>query len=173
MSLSGSRQCLKVIARPSDKEFRSTKSTIMLEIADFPICPRDRVAHLCWSHSVVITILNQSVNHANQYPACTHWKYCLVPKYWAFSEGDVDNYWGVTRYHLKILHHVRDSSGLTQGVHRHLLKAITSKEDCALLRIMRRKSFLSVFRIRVGVIRQTGRLSVRSKTCLSVWSKSV
>ena len=51
---------------------------------------------------------------------------------------------GVSQDAIKnVLRCDRGSSGLTQGLRRHLLNTITSKEDHALLRISRRKSFLS------------------------------
>ena len=69
--------------------------------ADFPNCPKSSASHLCWSHSgasccsIQITISNQSCNHANQYPACNHWKYFSVLKqkhpivcsFWIHSSG--------------------------------------------------------------------------------------
>ena len=45
--------------------------------------------------------LIQNVNYANQYPSSNYWKYLLVPRSCAFSEGDVENYWSVTSCHLK------------------------------------------------------------------------
>ena len=73
----------------------------------FPQLPQISVGYLCWSHSAVssrcmqITISNQSGNHANQYLAYNYWKYCSFRRSRAFSELDVENYWSVTRYHLK------------------------------------------------------------------------
>ena len=52
----------------------------------FSHCPKGSVVRLCWLHSAVScgcmqnTILNQSSNHANQYPIYNNWKYCLVLK---------------------------------------------------------------------------------------------
>ena len=63
----------------------------------------------------------------------------------------------VTRCHLKVLCSVSESSSPTKGLRGYLLKIITPKEDRVLLRIMRWKSFLSVSRIRVDLIRRTGR----------------
>ena len=83
---------------------------------------------LCWSHSIVshqcmqTTISNQSGNHANQYPACKFCKHFSVVRFWAFSKGDI-----VAGCHLKVLCHVRESSGLTEGRRGRLLKAITLK----------------------------------------------
>ena len=111
------------------------------------------VAYLCWLHSAVsrrcikITIWNQFGNHANQCPACNHWKYCSVLISRTFPEGDVENYWSVKRWHL---HHVRENNNLTQGLRGHLFKAIASKEYHAILLILRWKSFLSASRSRWG-----------------------
>ena len=52
---------------------------------------------------IVITVCKlPSGNHANQYRASNYWKYCLIIRSWAFSEGDVGNYSSVTVCHLKI-----------------------------------------------------------------------
>ena len=73
----------------------------------FSVAPKAVWTHLCWSHSAVscrciqITISSQNGNHYNQYSAFHYWKYCSVLRSWAFSEGDVVNYWSVTRCHLK------------------------------------------------------------------------
>ena len=54
----------------------------------FPHFPDRQCGPFFLSHSVVsrhcidLTILNQSGNHANQYPACNHWRYCLVLRCW-------------------------------------------------------------------------------------------
>ena len=136
------------------------------------------MAHSCWSHSAVsrrymqIINSNQSGNHRNQYPDCNHWKYCSVLRSSAFSEGDADNYWSVTRCHQDVLHCVYESNSLTQGLRVHLLKMITSKEDRALLRIMRRTDFLSSSKIKVEVIRRTG-LPVFVRNCLRTIAAAV
>ena len=80
---------------------------------------------------------------------------------WASLEGDVENYWSVTRCHLKVLCHVHENSSLTQGLSRHLLKKVTSKESCFLFCIIRRKKF-SASRISVELIRWT-------RCCAFVW----
>ena len=71
--------------------------------ADFPNCPKGRVAHLCWSHSAMsclcmqITISNRCDNHANQYlPVIIE----NIVRGYAFSEGDVENHWSVAKWHL-------------------------------------------------------------------------
>ena len=96
-----------------------------------------------------ITITNQSGNHSNQYPVCNYWKYCSVLR---FSKRNVENYWSVTRCHLK-------SAMLSGSWEQQSYPGATIKlkGDRVLLRIMRRKSFLSAFRIRVELIRRTGR----------------
>ena len=70
-------------------------------------------------------------------------KYCSVVRSRAFSfSGDVENYGSVARCHLiKVLRSVRESNSLTQWLRRRLLKKITSKEDHAHFRIMRRNIF--------------------------------
>ena len=70
----------------------------------FPQLPQRRI---CIDHSAIsrhcmqITISNQSGNHTNQYSACNYWKYRSVLKSWVSSEGEVKNYWSVTRCRLK------------------------------------------------------------------------
>ena len=94
-------------------------------------------------------ISNQSCIYVIQYPACKYWKYCSVLMAWDFSEGNAENYWSVTRCHLKVLCCVHEGSSFTEDWHGHRLKTIISKEDRALLCVMRRQSFLSSSRIRV------------------------
>ena len=48
-----------------------------------------------------IIISNHSGNYANLYPVCRYWDHCSVPWSRAFSEGDVQHYWSVTRWHIK------------------------------------------------------------------------
>ena len=98
-----------------------------------------------------ITIWRHSANHVNYYPVCNNRKLCSVLCSWAFPEGDVENYWRVTWCHLKSPKLSSWSSGLTQGLRERLLKTLTSKEDHALLRISRRKSFLSAVQSQDGV----------------------
>ena len=90
---------------------------------------------------------------------CDYWKYCFVlrPWPWPFSEGDEETYWTVTMCHLKVIGSIHKGSSLNQQLLEHLLKTITSKEDCDRLHIMRRNCFFSASRIRVGLIRRTGR----------------
>ena len=70
-------------------------------------CPKISVSPLCWSYlamwprALPITIINQVDNHANQWLACNYWTRCSILVPWAFLEGDVENYWSVTRCHLK------------------------------------------------------------------------
>ena len=63
---------------------------------------------------------------------------------------NVENYWSVTGCNLKVLRYVCESSSRTQGLCWHLLKTITSKEDRALLRILRWKNFLSALQNQGG-----------------------
>ena len=64
------------------------------------------MAHLCWSHWAVghrrlqIAISNENGNHT-QYLTCSYWKYYSILMSWSFSKEDVENYWSVTRYHMK------------------------------------------------------------------------
>ena len=76
---------------------------------------------------------------------------------WELLES-VENYWSFTR--CQVLHPVREGSNLTRGLRGHLLKTIASKEDRALLRILRWKSFLSASRISEELICQFGRTVV-------------
>ena len=55
----------------------------------------------------------------------------------------------------KVLQHFCESSKLTFWLRVHRLETTTSRED-RVVRIIRRKRFLSVFRIKVGLIRRTG-----------------
>ena len=118
--------------------------------AGFPSYPKGRVAHLCRSHSVVsrrctsITICNQSDNHVNCYLACNHWNSVRF-SYLGLSRRECRELL-CRKVPAKILRRVRESSSLT----------VTQKEDRALLRIMRRKSFLSVSMISVELNRRTG-----------------
>ena len=108
-----------------------------------------------------ITTSNQNGDHTNQYPACYYWKYHSICRPWAFSDKAVQNYWitEVSQYAIwKVPHHGHESSNLTQGLRRHLLKTNRSNDASALLRIMRQGSFPSVSRIRVELIRRTVRL---------------
>ena len=76
----------------------------------------------------VITVCKlPSGNHANQYRASNYWKYCLIIRSWAFSEGEVGNYSSVTRCYLKIPAPYSWEQQSYSGVTGHLLKAITSK----------------------------------------------
>ena len=91
--------------------------------ADFLNYPKGRVSHLCWSHAAVscrcmqVTITNKSGNNAKQYPACNYWNYWSAPLQWAFSGGDVENYWSVKR--CQVLCRVRETSNLIQWLHGH------------------------------------------------------
>ena len=101
------RQYLKYLLRLTDKllwsitTFFLSHSAFFLGSPDLPNWPKSSVAHLCWSHSDVrcrcrqITILNQSGNPANQYPACNYLNIVQT------SEGDVENHGIITRCHLK------------------------------------------------------------------------
>ena len=87
--------------------FSSHNKPFLVWSTDFPDCHKGSVASLCWSHPVVrrgcvqIIISNRRGNHANQYPACNYWIYCSLLRSLAFSEGDIHNYWSITRCHLK------------------------------------------------------------------------
>ena len=76
-------------------------------MVDYHFCPVP-VSHLFnnriqfWVVTLCkITNSNLSDNHANQYPACIYRNNCSALRSRAFSEGDVENYWRVTRCHLK------------------------------------------------------------------------
>ena len=64
---------------------------------------------------------------------------------------------------IKITGRVRESMSLTQGLLEHLLKTTTSRDHHAILHIMRRKSFLSASRMKVELIKRTGRLFAQFK----------
>ena len=55
---------------------------------------------------------------------------------------------------IKVLRHVHEKSSLTQGLHGQLLKPIKSKQNHALFRIIRWKSFHSASMIRLDLIRR-------------------
>ena len=99
---------------------------------------------------------NPSGNHANQYPSCNYWNYCLFLRPLSSSEGNANNNWNVTSGHLKKSCAVFVRGTVCQGVIWHLLKRITSKENRAQLSIMRRNSFLQA-PIKVELISRTGR----------------
>ena len=100
-----------------------------------PITPKGNVTHLCWSHS--------AVSHCSM--QITIW----IIENIQFSglglyQREMSRTTGVSQDAIyKVLRCVRESSSVTQGLRGHLFKTITSKEDHALLRISRRKSFLS------------------------------
>ena len=106
-------------------------------------------------HGVQVTLSKHSDNHANQYPVCNYWKYCSVLRSWAFSKGDVKNYWSVTRCHLKI------STSCMREQQSYLGATRVSIEDDRIKRrscpfcIPGRKRFLLTSRIRVALIRRT------------------
>ena len=85
---------------------------------------------------------------------CNCWKYCSI---WAFSEGDVQNYSGVTRCHLNSDTLCSWEQWSYPEMTWTLLKTIKAKENRAFLRIIRRKSVLTASRIMVELIRRTGR----------------
>ena len=71
-----------------------------------------------------ITLSNQIGNHANEYPACNYWKYCLVLCTWASSEEMaiiIAVSQGATQ---KVLQSVCDVNSLTQGLCGHRLNTI-------------------------------------------------
>ena len=175
---------LKILKRPlvtllqifiADHHLWPVLVSLFLGSDDFLDCTKGSVVHLCWAHAAVslccmqITNSNQCGNHGNQYPDCNYWKYCSFVRFGAFSDRDIQNHWSVTRYHLEVLCCIREGSSLIQGLHGHLLKTITSKEDRSLPCIMRQKSFFSAFRIRVELIRWTAcRVFVRMvQRCLA------
>ena len=62
--------------------------------------------HLCWSHSTVSHRFNKSPSQTKVEillisirPVIIE-KYCLVVRFWAYSEGDFENHWSVRRRHL-------------------------------------------------------------------------
>ena len=109
--------------------------------------------HLSLAHSALnhrcmqIAITNKRGNHANKYPAYNYWQMTISfgSQVLGFLSGRCKEC--VTRCHIK--------SVFVRAV--VITVTIISNEDCALLRIMRRKSFLSVFGIRVELIWWTGR----------------
>ena len=136
----------KFNGRPS---FFPVPVRISPEKADSPNCSKgSSLSHLWWSRSAVncccmqFTIRNQSGNHANQYPALSYWNYCSVLRLWAFHQRKMWKISEVTQgATLKVMHRVGETSNLTQGRRGYRLKTITSKEDHALLRIMRGTGF--------------------------------
>ena len=66
----------------------------------FPQLPKGSVVYLCCSHSAKSRLCMQITSLANQHQACNYWKYCSVLRFGAFSEGNVENYWSVTRCQL-------------------------------------------------------------------------
>ena len=104
---------------PHSSRFVQSRSALFLGRADLHNLP-NAVWRFCVDHSCepsqYAKIPPKSANHTNQYPACNVWKYCSVLTSSAFSEGDVEHHWSVTR-----------SNSLTQGLPGHLMKTITSK----------------------------------------------
>ena len=143
-----------------DHQFCSVPFNRLSRECWFSNCSESSLAHLCWTQLWAVVVCkwfqNQSCIYVIQYPACNYWKYCSVLMFWDFSEGEAENYWSVTRCHLKVLRCVHESSSFTEELHGHRLRTIISKEDRAFRCIMRRQSFLSASRIRVELTRRTG-----------------
>ena len=113
---------------------------------------------LVTSNLLGLSIQIEVHNHVNQYPDCNWWKCFSVPGYW-LSQREMSRNAGVSQGAIwKVLRHVHKSSSLTQRLHRHILKTITSIVGRTLLRIIKRKSLLSESKIRVKGIRRTERL---------------
>ena len=108
-------------------------------------------------HGVQVTLSNQSDNYANQYPVCNYWKYFSVLMSWAFSEGDVKNYWSVTRCHLNISTSCWWEQQSYPGTTRASIEDDRIKRRPRPFCIPGRKRFLLAYRIRVALIRRTGR----------------
>ena len=93
-------------------------------MVDHHLCPAPFTLFL-WEccRSMQIVNLNQSGNHANQYPAYIYWIFFSILTSWSFSKGNAENYWSITRCR------VRKTNVLTQELHGHRLKATTSKGE--------------------------------------------
>ena len=88
--------------------FCSVTFSLFLVSTDSPTASRTKqcVAFVLITFSCELSLcaqchLKQIGNYANQYPVCSYWIYCSFLGSWAFSEGDLENYWSVTRCHLK------------------------------------------------------------------------
>ena len=99
---------------------------------------------------------NPSGNHANQYPACNYGRYCLFLRPLSSSEGNVKNNWSVTSGHLKSHAPCSWEQQFAKRLFGIYWRVSQHKEDHALLRIMKRNSFLSAS-IKVELIIQTWR----------------
>ena len=88
------------------------------------------------------------------------WTHCSVVWSWAVSAGDIEEHMSVTRWHIESSVVLAKPEELSKGhkpPHGHRLRISTPREDGALIRIMRRNRFLSSSRIKVELIRRTGR----------------
>ena len=131
--------------------------------SDSPNRHKGSVPHLYWQHSALsccsmqITILNQSGNHANQYPVYNYWNHYSIPWSKAFSYGYVESYWRVSRWNPKSLApwswYQQSYLGVTWATVDYM------KKVCVHLRIVKRN--------RSHWSNELGAVS------LSVWSKDV
>ena len=132
-------QYLEDLLWPSDKllcsniTFVLSLSAFFLGSADFPNCLPQRLygvfVFITFSFEPLLyTSSKQGTNHANQYPVCNYGKYWSVVRYWYGSSS----------------------------LRGHLLKMITLKGDGCLCCVTEQKSFTSVSRIRLRLIRWTG-----------------
>ena len=156
MWIQGPWQYSKDFSRTSDKFYvqpwhfpcldQSSSSRVLIS----PIAPKTMWTHLCWWHSAVscrcmqITISIPSGNHPSQYLAFHYWTYCSVLRLECH------------RVPFKKSYAVFVRATWSPGLHGHLLQTITSKEDCALLRLLRWERCLAACRIRVELIGWTG-----------------
>ena len=139
--------------------FSPTRLATLLGSGDFPNCLKGSVVHLCWSHSFLvrrsmqITISHQCGNHAaKQYLACSYWKYCFVVRSGGFTEGDVENSWNVTRYHLiSCSPCLREQQVLPRGYADNYWRWSHQKKTVT-FNVSRWKNFLQVSRIGAELI---------------------
>ena len=74
------------------------------------------------------------------------------------SQREILRNTGVSRGGIsKVIHHFRETRRAIERPHGHRLRMTTPREDRSLVWIMRRNRFLSSLRIRVELIRRTGR----------------
>ena len=83
-------------------------------------------------------------------------KYCLVLWCWHFLQGNVENCWSVTRYYLKSYDLFVRATVLPMG-YVGIYWRSQEKQHRALVRIMRRNSFLSASRVRLELSKRSRR----------------
>ena len=107
-----------------------------------------------------------SNNYASQYPTYSSCTRLLVVRSRPFS------LWGIMENRIatscQVLHHIRETNRTKQRPRGHR-PMITTPKDRALLRIMRGNMFLLVPRIRMELLRQTGRRFIVCTVPLDVW----